>query len=143
MITLLTSILPIALGFFAKLTALNFQAKQETQKLQMKVLMAREKSIDSARSAAEKESPMAALNRRLIIWVMLFLIVIYVMAPLFMDIPTAIPIVQEGFSFLGFQITPDVIEYEMVRGLIKYDEVFAWTSLIVEMYFGASIAKGK
>jgi hypothetical protein len=143
MITLLTSILPIALGFFAKLTALNFQAKQETQKLQMKVLMAREKSIDSARSAAEKESPMAALNRRLIIWVMLFLIVIYVMAPLFMDIPTAIPIVQEGFSFLGFQITPDVIEYEMVRGLIKYDEVFAWTSLIVEMYFGASMAKGK
>ena len=143
MLTLLTSILPIALGFFAKLTALNMQAKQESQKLQMEVLLARETSISDARDAANKESPMAALNRRLIIWVMLFLIVIYVMAPLFMDIPTAIPIVQEGFSFLGFQITPDVIEYEMVRGLIKYDEVFAWTSLIVEMYFGASMAKGK
>ena len=143
MLTLLTSILPIALGFFAKLTALNMQAKQESQKMQMEVLLARETSISDARDAANKESPMAALNRRLIIWVMLFLIVIYVMAPLFMDIPTAIPIVQEGFSFLGFQITPDVIEYEMVRGLIKYDEVFAWTSLIVEMYFGASIAKGK
>jgi len=143
MLTLLTSILPIALGFFAKLTALNMQAKQESQKMQMEVLLARESSISDARDAANKESPMAALNRRLIIWVMLFLIVIYVMAPLFMDIPTAIPIVQEGFSFLGFQITPDVIEYEMVRGLIKYDEVFAWTSLIVEMYFGASIAKGK
>ena len=143
MLTLLTSILPIALGFFAKLTALNMQAKQESQKMQMEVLLARESSISDARDAANKESPMAALNRRLIIWVMLFLIVIYVMAPLFMDIPTAIPIVQEGFSFLGFQITPDVIEYEMVRGLIKYDEVFAWTSLIVEMYFGASMAKGK
>jgi len=143
MLTLLTSILPIALGFFAKLTALNMQAKQESQKMQMEVLLARETSISDARDAANKESPMAALNRRLIIWVMLFLIVIYVMAPLFMDIPTAIPIVQEGFSFLGFQITPDVIEYEMVRGLIKYDEVFAWTSLIVEMYFGASMAKGK
>ena len=119
------------------------QAKQESQKMQMEVLLARESSISDARDAANKESPIAALNRRLIIWVMLFLIVIYVMAPLFMDIPTAIPIVQEGFSFLGFQITPDVIEYEMVRGLIKYDEVFAWTSLIVEMYFGASIAKGK
>ena len=140
MLTLLTS---IALGFFAKLTALNMQAKQESQKMQMEVLLARESSISDARDAANKESPIAALNRRLIIWVMLFLIVIYVMAPLFMDIPTAIPIVQEGFSFLGFQITPDVIEYEMVRGLIKYDEVFAWTSLIVEMYFGASIAKGK
>jgi len=122
---------------------LNMQAKQESQKMQMEVLLARESSISDARDAANKESPIAALNRRLIIWVMLFLIVIYVMAPLFMDIPTAIPIVQEGFSFLGFQITPDVIEYEMVRGLIKYDEVFAWTSLIVEMYFGASIAKGK
>jgi hypothetical protein len=143
MLTLLTSILPIALGFFAKLTALNMQAKQESQKMQMEVLLARESSISDARDAANKESPIAALNRRLIIWVMLFLIVIYVMAPLFMDIPTAIPIVQEGFSFLGFQITPDVIEYEMVRGLIKYDEVFAWTSLIVEMYFGASMAKGK
>lgn len=143
MITLLTSILPIALGFFAKLTALSLQAKQENQKLQMEVLLARENSINSAREAAAKESPMAALNRRLIIWVMLVLIVTYVMAPLFIDIPTAIPIVHEGFSILGIEITPDVIEYEMVRGLIKYDEIFAWTSLIVEMYFGASMAKGK
>jgi hypothetical protein len=31
----------------------------------------------------------------------------------------------------------------MINGLIKYDEVFSWTSLIVEMYFGASMAKGK
>lgn len=143
MITILTSVLPIALGFFAKLMALSMQAKQENQKLQMEVLMAREASIDSARTAAATESPMAALNRRLIIWVMLALIVTYVLAPLFIDVPTAIPIVQEGFSILGIQITPDVIEYQMVRGLIKYDEVFAWTSLIIEMYFGASMAKGK
>ena len=25
----------------------------------------------------------------------------------------------------------------------KYDEIFEWTSLIVEMYFGASLAKGR
>ena len=143
MISLLTSILPIALGFFAKLLALSMQAKQENQKLQMEVLMAREASIDSARQAADNESPMAAANRRLIIWVMLFIIIMYVMAPIFLDVPTAIPIVQEGFSFLGIEITPDVVEYEIVRGLIKYDEIFEWTSLIVEMYFGASMAKGK
>ena len=103
MLTLLTSILPIALGFFAKLTELNMQAKQESQKLQMEVLLARETSISDARDEANKESPMAALNRRLIIWVMLFLIVIYVMAPLFMDIPTAIPIVKRALVFLGFK----------------------------------------
>jgi hypothetical protein len=44
------------------------QAKQESQKLQMEVLLARETSISDARDAANKESPMAALNRRLIIW---------------------------------------------------------------------------
>jgi len=48
MLTLLTSILPIALGFFAKLTALNMQAKQESQKMQMEVLLARETSISDA-----------------------------------------------------------------------------------------------
>jgi len=31
----------------------------------------------------------------------------------------------------------------MVRGLVKYDEIFEWTSLIVEMYFGSSLAKGR
>ena len=74
---------------------------------------------------------------------MLALIVTYVTAPLIFDLPTAIPIVTEGISFLGFDITSDTVEYTMVRGLIKYDEIFEWTSLIVEMYFGASMAKGK
>jgi hypothetical protein len=45
MLTLLTS---IALGFFAKLTALNMQAKQESQKMQMEILLARESSISDA-----------------------------------------------------------------------------------------------
>ena len=143
MISLLTSIAPILGGFLMKLFALNQQAKAEQQSQMLDAFAARSQSIDAARIAANKESPMAALNRRLIIWVMLALIVTYVTAPLIFDLPTAIPIVTEGISFLGFDITADTVEYTMVRGLIKYDEIFEWTSLIVEMYFGASMAKGK
>jgi hypothetical protein len=126
-----------------KLFALNQQAKNEQHTQMLDAFAARSQSIQDARVAASTESPMAALNRRLIIWVMLALIVVYVTAPLFLDIPTAVPIVTEGFSLLGFEITSDTVEYEMVRGLVKYDEIFSWTSLIVEMYFGASLAKGK
>jgi hypothetical protein len=143
MFSLLTNIAPILGGFLMKLFALNQQAKSEEKKQMLDAFAARSKSIDDARSAAAKESPMAALNRRLIIWVMLTLITVYVLAPIIFDLPTAIPIVTEGISFLGFDITSDTVEYTMVRGLVKYDEIFGWTSLIVEMYFGASLAKGK
>ncbi len=143
MISLLTNIAPILGGFLMKLFALNQQAKNEQQTQMLDAFAARSQSIQDARVAASKESPMAALNRRLIIWVMLALITVYVLAPIVLDIPTAVPIVTEGFSLLGFDITSDTVEYTMVRGLVKYDEIFGWTSLIVEMYFGASLAKGK
>ena len=126
-----------------KLFALNQQAKAEQQSQMLDAFAARSQAVDAARIASNKESPMAALNRRLIIWVMLTLITVYVLAPIIFDLPTAIPIVTEGISFLGFDITSDTVEYTMVRGLVKYDEIFGWTSLIVEMYFGASLAKGK
>jgi hypothetical protein len=143
MMGLLTSIAPILGGFLMKLFALNQQAKQEQHTQMLDAFAARSQSVQDARAQSNKESPMAALNRRLIIWVMLALIVVYVTAPLMFNIQTAVPIVTDGFSFLGFDITSDTVEYEMVSGLIKYDEIFGWTSLIVEMYFGASLAKGK
>ena len=143
MISLLTNIAPILGGFLMKLFALNQQAKNEQHTQMLDAFAARSQSIQDARAAASKESPMAALNRRLIIWVMLALIVVYVLAPIMFDVSTAVPIITEGFSFLGFDITPETVEYRMVTGLVKYDEVFEWTSLIVEMYFGSSLAKGK
>ena len=143
MFSLLTNIAPILGGFLMKLFALNQQAKAEQQSQMLDAFAARSQAVDAARIAANKESPMAALNRRLIIWVMLALITVYVLAPIIFDLPTAIPIVTEGISFLGFDITSDTVEYTMVRGLVKYDEIFGWTSLIVEMYFGASLAKGR
>jgi len=143
MIALLTNVAPIALGFVAKLFALKSQAASENQKLMIQSLQVRNDSINMARDRADKESPMAALNRRVIIFVILALIIFTQVAPVFFNVPTVIPTVIEGASFLGFQFTPDVIEYATVDGLLKMDEIFGWATMIIEFYFGAQLAKGK
>ena len=145
MIGLLTNIAPIALGFIGKLFALKSQAAQENQKLMMQQFAVRDKAITDARDRADKESPMAALNRRVIIFVILSLIIFTQVAPVFFNVPTVIPTVIEGASLLGFELTPDTIEYVTVQAgaVLKFDEVFAWATMIIEFYFGAQLAKGK
>ena len=143
MIGFLTNIAPIALGFVAKLLALKSQAAQEQQKLMIQNLQVRNDSINQARGRADKESPMAAMNRRIIILTILALVIFTQVAPVFWDIPTVIPTVIEGFNVLGFQLTPDVVEYVTVEGMLKFDEIFGWATMIIEFYFGAQLAKGR
>ena len=143
MIGFLTNIAPIILGFVAKLFALKSQAASENQKLMIQSLQVRNDSINQARDRADKESPMAAMNRRVIIFVILGLVIFTQVAPVYFDVPTVIPTIVEGFSFLGIQLTPDVVEYATVDGLLKMDEIFKWATMIIEFYFGAQLAKGK
>jgi len=143
MMTLFTSIAPILLGFIAKLIALKSQAASEQQKLMIQSLQVRNDSINQARDRADKESPMAAWNRRFIIIVILGLIIFTQVAPVWFDVPTVIPTIVKGASFLGFQLTPDVVEYITVEGMLKFDEIFKWATMIIEFYFGAQLAKGR
>ena len=143
MIGFLTNVAPIALGFIAKLFALKSQAASENQKLMIQNLQARNDSINQARDRADKESPMAAWNRRIIILVILGLVIFTQVAPVVFDVPTVVPTIIKGFSFLGFQLTPDIVEYATVDGLLKMDEIFGWATMIIEFYFGAQLAKGK
>lgn len=146
MIAFLTNIAPIGLGFIAKLYALKSQAQAEQQKMMIENLQARNDSINQARQMAEKESPMAAMNRRVIIFVILALVVFTQVAPVFFNVPTLVPVTKEGYSFLGiFQITPDVIEYVRLEAgaVVKIDEIFRWSSMLVEFYFGGQLAKGR
>ncbi len=143
MMTLFTSALPILLGFAAKLIALKSQAALENQKLMIQSLRVRNDSINQARDRADKESPMAAWNRRFIIIVILGLIIFTQVAPVWFDVPTVIPTVVKGFNFFGLQITPDAVEYVTVEGMMKFDEIFKWVTMIIEFYFGAQLAKGK
>ena len=141
--TLLTNIAPIILGFVAKLFALKSQAAAENQKLMIQSLQVRNESINMARDRADKESPMAAMNRRVIIFVILGLVIFTQVGPVYFDVPTVLPTVIKGASILGFQLTPDTIEYATVEGLLKMDEIFRWATMIIEFYFGAQLAKGK
>lgn len=143
MIALLTNVAPILLGFLAKLFALKSQAASENQKLMIQSLQVRNDSINQARDRADKESPMAAWNRRIIILVILGLVIFTQVGPVYFDVPTVIPTIVKGASILGFQLTPDVIEYVTVEGMLKFDEIFQWATMIIEFYFGAQLAKGK
>ena len=143
MMTLLTNVAPILLGFLAKLFAIKSQAASDNQKLMIQSLQVRNDSINQARDRADKESPMAAWNRRIIILVILGLVIFTQVGPVYFDVPTVIPTVIKGFSFLGLQVTPDKIEYVIVEGMLKFDEIFQWATMIIEFYFGAQLAKGK
>ena len=143
MLALLTNVAPILLGFIAKLFALRSQAASENQKLMIQSLQVRNDSINMARDRADKESPMAAWNRRFIIIVILGLIIFTQVAPVWFDVPTVVPTIVKGASVLGFQLTPDIVEYVTVEGMLKFDEIFQWATMIVEFYFGAQLAKGR
>ena len=141
MIELITNMLPILTGFVAKLIAVNMGQKSEQQKLMIEAMSARNKGIQQAREAAQIETPAAAFTRRLIFATVLALIVIYVLAPVLFDVQTVIPVIEKGVSFLGFDITSDTTTYITVDGMVKYDEVFAWASMIIEFYVGAQVGK--
>jgi|TARA_R100000951_G_scaffold79083_1_gene67110 hypothetical protein len=140
MVSLLTSVAPIALGFFAKLFAMKQHANQEQQKLMIQAMNAQNQSINMARDMAAKESPFAAMNRRIIILVILGLLVAIQFAPL-AGLDTVIPTIQEGFSILGIQLTPDTTTYETVTGMVKHPEAYAFAEMIISFFFGSQLAK--
>jgi len=142
-ISLLTNIAPILVGFFAKLFAMNQQAKHDANTQMLDIMAARSQNLQDARDAASKESPYAALNRRVIFFVILGLIVFTLVAPVAFNVDTVIPTVREGFSLLGIQITADEVEYVTVKGMLKFNEIFEWAAMIVEFYVGTQAAKAR
>ena len=137
---ILTHLIPIALGFFAKLMAIKSKQSHDEQKLMLQALSAKSTQIDKARENANKESSMAAWNRRFLIIVILALVAVYPLAGLF-GIDTAIPVTTEGFSFLGLFEIGGGTTLEKVSGLYKFDEIFQWATIIIEFYFGGQLAK--
>jgi|TARA_R110002124_G_scaffold89011_2_gene228027 hypothetical protein len=139
---ILTHLIPIALGFFAKLVAIKSQQAHDQQKLMLEALAAKSEQINLAREQSNVEGPMAAWNRRILMFVILALVAIYPLAGIF-GIETVIPVTSEGFSFLGLFTIGGGTTFETVKGLYKFDEIFAWATMIVEFYFGGQLAKGR
>jgi len=142
MIEIVTTLLPVITGFVARLVADGMKQKSEQQKLMIQAMSANNKAIDKAREYAVKESPYAAFTRRVIFFVILGLVCVYVLAPVLFDTPTVIPVIDKGISFLGLTITEDSTSYITVEGMVKYDEIFQWASQIIAFYVGSQI-KGR
>ena len=140
MISLLTSVAPIALGFVAKLFAMKQHANAEQQKLMIQAMNAQNQSINMARDMAAKESPFAAMNRRIVILVVLGLLVTIQFAPV-LGLDTVIPTVTEGFSILGIKLTPDTTTYEVVSGMVKNAEIYSFAELILSFFFGSALCR--
>ena len=140
MISLLTSIAPVALGFFAKLFAMKQHANSEQQKLMIQGMQAQNNSINQAREMASKESPFSAMNRRIVILTVLGLLITIQFAPV-MGFDTVIPTIKEGFSILGFKLTPDTTTYETVSGMVKNAEIYSFAEMILSFFFGSQLAK--
>ena len=137
---IITHLVPIALGFIAKLMAIKSQQAHDQQKLMLETLAAKSGEIDKAREYALKESPFAAWNRRILILVILTLVAIYPLAGVF-GVDTVVKTTTEGVSILGLFSFGGGESFHTIKGLYKFDEIFAWATMIVEFYFGGQLAK--
>jgi|TARA_R110000796_G_scaffold2817_1_gene10778 hypothetical protein len=141
MLSLLQHLIPIGLGFFAKLVAIKSQQAHDQNELMLKALAAKSGEIQKAREQSNNESPMAAWNRRILMFVILALVAVYPIAGL-LDIQTVIPVDIPKSSFLFFEWGGGT-EFKTIDGLYKFDEIFTWATMIVEFYFGGQLAKGR
>ena len=143
MITILQHLIPIALGFFAKLVAIKSQQAHDQNKMMLEVLAAKSGEIQKAREQSNNESPMAAWNRRILMFAVLALVAIYPLSGVF-GIDTVIEVVEKPVTFFfGLFEIGGGTRFETVKGLYKFDEIFAWATMIIEFYFGGQLAKGK
>ena len=140
MISLLTSIAPIALGFFGKLFAMKQHANQEQQKLMIQAMSAQNQSINMARDFAVKETKFSAMNRRILILSVLACLLVIQFAPL-AGLDTVMPTIKEGFSVLGLKLTPDTVTYEVVSGMVKNPEIYSFAELILSFFFGSALCR--
>jgi hypothetical protein len=63
-------------------------------------------------------------------------------SPVLFDVPTVVEVIDKGWSLFGIiPITPDQVRFEQITGVIKFEEIFDFLSLIISFYFGASLSQ--
>jgi len=139
MITLLSHILPIALGFIAKLTALKAEDNKQRQELMIKALAAQNQSFDSAR---KYDTPASNASRRLLLWFLMFAISLSMLGYAVFDVPIYIEqVIKEPSYLFGLLGGGEHTEWIKIQGIPAFAELFQWMTVIIEMYFGATLAR--
>ena len=139
MIAVLTNILPIIVGFFAKLIAIRSKAQSDIMKMAILGNKAEEASRDAARSY---DTPAAAFNRRTLIWFLMAMIGLVVAGGAFLDVPVFVEQEIAGASYLfGLFQEAAKTEWIEISGIVAHEDLWKWMTMIMELYFGASLAK--
>jgi len=139
MIEMAGHLIPIALGFFAKLIALKAEDANQRQQMMIQALGAREGALASAR---EYDTPMAALNRRTLIWFIMVVLMMSVIGTAIFDIPVLVEqTVTEPSYFFGLIGGKTYTEWVELYGVVSFEEFRAWGTMIFEMLFGATLAR--
>ena len=139
MLAILQHIIPIALGFVAKLLALKAEDNKQRQEMMIKALAAQNQSIDVAR---KYDTPAANASRRLLLWFVLGAIMITIVGYVIFDAPIYVEeVVQEPSYFFGLLGGGERIEWRKIEGIPAFDEIFQAFSVIIELYFGATLAR--
>ena len=140
MIEIATNLLPIASGFLAQMTANKAQRESRERKFLLQALVEKNKSTQEARTFANKENNVGRWFRRtLVIIILMFFIMPYLLAPFF-DIDLVLQTKQKTMYLFGL-VELEYTKFKTISGLMKFDEIFNWATMILEFYFGSQFAR--
>lgn len=142
MIEIGTNLIPIALGFLAQMTANKAQREAKEKRFLLETYTSNVNAISGVRAFASKENRSAKWFRRALVFVILTMFISpYLVAPFF-GIDLIIQTKQQVSYFFGLFETEEVI-FNKVSGLMKFEEIFRWATMILEFYFGSQFARNK
>jgi len=129
------------MGFVTTLIGQIVKAKAEQHKLMLSALNARHKVLQDVREHGKKDRHFS-WTRRIIALICVGCIVVVPFAAPFFDIPVMVSHVKEGgFSIPFIWQSPDIIEWQAVRGIALAPMYLHTLAAIVSFYFGSSAAR--
>ena len=129
------------MGFVTTLIGGIVKAKAEQHKLMLSALNARHKVLQDVREHGKKDKHFS-WTRRIIALICVGCIVVVPFAAPFFDIPVMVSHVKEGgFSIPFIWQSPDIIEWQAVRGIALAPMYLHTLAAIVSFYFGSSAAR--
>lgn len=139
MLAILQHSIPITLGFVGKLLALKAEDNKQRQEMMIKALAAQNQSIDVAR---KYDTPAANASRRLLLWFLMLAIMFSMVGYVVTGSPIYVEQVVKDPSFLfGLIGGGEHVEWVKIEGIPSFEELFIWMQVLVEFWFGATLAR--
>lgn len=135
----LVHLIPILVGFFAKLVALKSQDARVREELLIKGLSARTAVVEKAR---EHQTPASNAARRVILFFLVFAISLSMLGYVLFDVPIFVEETVKSREYLfGLIGGTERTVWTKIEGIPSFEEIFTWMTILIEFWFGSQIAK--